>query len=174
MTAGGRRSSSKNAMQFMNKLDRLVQLHVSNIGGRTLATSPTAMQVLRFVTLIDATGREHPILVQCCTSFQQLQAMLKVVLRCKARDAQVQRRYLDAGLYDLSIDKGEQVVQVTGEASRWQSIDAGTKLIMRVVFQQKQTSTKNYRCQLCGASNRVDCRNPANWSGWLTEGSIDW
>lgn len=70
ITASGRRSSGKNALQFMNKLDRLVQLHVANIGLRPLATSPTAMQVLRFVTLIDATGREHPILVQCCTSFQ--------------------------------------------------------------------------------------------------------
>ena len=54
----------------MNRLDRLVQLHVANIGGRALVTSPTAMQVLRFVTLIDATGREHPILVQCCASFE--------------------------------------------------------------------------------------------------------
>ena len=95
-------------------------------------------------------------------------------MRCKARDAQVQRRYFDAGLYDLSIDKGAEVVQVTGEAARWPSIDAGTKLIMRVVFQQKQTSCKQYRCQVCGASNRVECRNPADWSGWLTEGSIDW
>jgi hypothetical protein len=100
--------------------------------------------------------------------------MLKVALGCGARDALVQKRYLDAGLYDLSIDKGAQVVQVTGEASRWPSIDAGTKLIMRVVFQQKQRSCKLYRCQLCGASNSVDCRNPADWSGWLTERSIDW
>lgn len=99
--------------------------------------------------------------------------MLKVVLRCKARDAQVQRRYLDAGLYDLSIDKGEQVVQVTGEPSRWPCIDAGTKLIMRVVFQQKQRSCKVHRCQLCGTSNRVECPDPTE-CGWLTEGSIDW
>lgn len=100
--------------------------------------------------------------------------MLKMVLKCKARDAQVQRRYLDAGLYDLSIDQGVEVVQVTDEASGWPSIDAGTKLIMRVVFQQKQRSCKLYRCQLCGAPNRVECRNPADWSGWLTDGSIDW
>lgn len=67
---GGGRFSSKNAVQIMNKLDRLVQLHVAKIGGRTLVTSPTAMQVLQFVTLIDATGREHPIFMECCTSFQ--------------------------------------------------------------------------------------------------------
>ncbi|KAN0082346.1 hypothetical protein V8E55_008141 [Tylopilus felleus] len=175
MTVGCKRVSfsSKNAVQVMTKLDRIVQLHVANIRGRTLPTSPTAMQVLRFVTLIDATGREHPILMQCCTSFEQLQVMLKMVLKCKARDAQVQRRYLDAGLYDLSIDQGVEVVQVTDEASGWPSIDAGTKLIMRVVFQQKQRSCKLYRCQLCGAPNRVECRNPADWSGWLTDGSID-
>jgi hypothetical protein len=70
VTAGGRRSSRKNAVQIMNRLDRLVQLHVANIGGRAFVTSPTATQVLRFVTLIDATGREHPILVQCCASFE--------------------------------------------------------------------------------------------------------
>ncbi|KAG9309696.1 hypothetical protein JVU11DRAFT_10370 [Chiua virens] len=45
---------------------------------------------------------------------------------------------LEAGLYDLSIDKGAEVMQVTGEADRWPSIDAGTKLIMRVLFQRKQ------------------------------------
>lgn len=72
MTVGCKRVSfsSKNAVQVMTKLDRIVQLHVANIRGRTLPTSPTAMQVLRFVTLIDATGREHPILMQCCTSFE--------------------------------------------------------------------------------------------------------
>lgn len=182
-------------VQIMNKLDRLVQLHVANIGGRMLAASPTAMQVLQFVTLVDATGRQHPIFMECCTSFQvknptrvlscarefaddvwfmqQLQAMLKVVLKNKCRDALVQKRYFDAGLYDLSIDKGTQVVQVTGEASRWPSIDAGTKLIMRVILQRKQ-SCKLSKCHLCGALNKIDCRNPADWSGWLTEGSMDW
>lgn len=70
LSAGSRRPSSKNAEQIMNMLDKLVRLHVAKIGGRTLVTSPTAMQVLRFVTLIDATGREHPILVQCCSSFE--------------------------------------------------------------------------------------------------------
>lgn len=54
----------------MNKVDRLVQMHAANIGGRTPLVSPTTMQVLRFVTLVDATGREHPILMQCCTSFE--------------------------------------------------------------------------------------------------------
>lgn len=67
---GGRWSSSKNAVQIMSKLDRLVQMHAARIGGRTSMASPTAMQVLRFVTLVDATGREHPILMQCCTSFE--------------------------------------------------------------------------------------------------------
>lgn len=100
--------------------------------------------------------------------------MLKVVLKNKYRDALVQQRYFDAGLYDLSIDKGAQVVQVTNEASRWPSIDAGTKLIMRVILQQKQRSCKLYKCHLCGNLNNVDCRNPADWSGWLTESSIDW
>ncbi|KAH0828824.1 hypothetical protein J3R83DRAFT_3293 [Lanmaoa asiatica] len=172
-TVCGRRSSSKNAVQIMNKLDRLIQLHVTKIEGRTPAASPTAMQVLQFVTLVDATGREHPIFMECCTSFQQLQAMVKVVLRNKCRDTLVQKRYFEAGLYDLSIDKGAQVVQVTGEASRWPSIDAGTKLIMRVIFQQNQRSCKLYKCHLCGGLNKIDCRNPADWSGWLTECSVD-
>lgn len=100
--------------------------------------------------------------------------MLKIVLRNKSRDAFVQRRYLDAGLYDLSIDKGARVVQVTGEADRWPCFDAGTKLIMRVLFKQRQQSCKLYKCQLCSASNKVDCCRPTDWSGWLTEGSIDW
>jgi len=157
----------------MIRLDRLVQLHAAKIGGRSPATSPTAMQLNRFVTLIDATGRKHPVPMQCCTSFEQLQAVLKVVLKNKSREALVQKRYFDAGLYDLCIDKGAQVVQVTHEASRWSGIDAGTNLIMRVVFHRKQRSSKLYTCHLCGASNKLECRNPADWSGWLTESSFD-
>lgn len=70
VTVGGRRFLTKNAVQIVNRLDRLVQLHVAKIGGRTLVASPTAMQVLHFVTLVDATGREHPIFMECCASFQ--------------------------------------------------------------------------------------------------------
>ncbi|KAG2074114.1 hypothetical protein BDR04DRAFT_1229621 [Suillus decipiens] len=90
--------------------------------------APTASHLagtiaLGCMTLVDATGHHHPISVNCCTSYQQLNNMLRVLFERNAIEAQIQRRYIKQGKYDSCIDQGMQIVvrvtiqQETGSGS---------------------------------------------------------
>ncbi|KAG1731345.1 uncharacterized protein EDB91DRAFT_1252217 [Suillus paluster] len=107
------------------------------------------------VTLVDATGHEHSISVNFCTSFQQINEMLQVLFKRDSIEAHIQRRYLDKGQYDLCIDEGTQVTRLT--SLRWSTIEAGTKIVMRVIIKQQMTlpSGVSYECHFCGAVNDV-------------------
>ncbi|KAG1735599.1 uncharacterized protein EDB91DRAFT_1250434 [Suillus paluster] len=115
-----------------------------------------ATVALGCVTLVDATGHEHSISVNLCTSFQQLNNMLQVLFQRDSIEARIQKRYLEGGLYDLCIDKGTEVTQLTSHG--WSSIEAGTKIVMRVIIEQLTTSSKSrvlYKCHFCHAENDV-------------------
>jgi len=74
--------------------------------------------------------------------------MLRVILSCEAVEAQIQKRYLDAELTDLCIDEGSRLMEVTSD--RWLLIGAGTKMVLRVVFEQERSLTSlGYQCYLC-------------------------
>ncbi|KAG1846356.1 hypothetical protein C8R48DRAFT_733225 [Suillus tomentosus] len=111
------------------------------------------------VTLVDATGRHQAISVNLCTSYQQLNSMLRVLFERDAVEAQIQRRYIEEGKYDLCIDEGKQVTALTSH--NWSSIEPGTKIVMRVTIQQKTSSLSgvDYRCHFCGAVNRLGARS---------------
>ncbi|KAG1729480.1 uncharacterized protein EDB91DRAFT_809636 [Suillus paluster] len=106
------------------------------------AVGPTAMKlsgtiVLGCVTLVDATGHEHAISVNFCTSFQQLNKVLEALFERDSIEAQIQKQYMKEGQYDLCIDKGTQIV-------------------MRVIIEQRVGSSRvSYRCHFCGAWNRL-------------------
>ncbi|KAG2111980.1 uncharacterized protein F5147DRAFT_835575 [Suillus discolor] len=103
------------------------------------------------VILVDATGHDHAIPVNFCTSFQQLNKMLQVLFECDSVEARIQKRYVEEGQYDLCIDDGRQVTRLTSQSS----IPAGTKIVMRVIFEQEMTSFSefDYKCHFCGAVN---------------------
>ncbi|KAG2049260.1 hypothetical protein BDR06DRAFT_961804 [Suillus hirtellus] len=105
------------------------------------------------VTLVDATGHDHAIPVNFCTSFQQLKKMLQVLFECDSIEARIQKRYVEEGQYDLCIDDGRQVTRLTSRSS----IAAGTKIVMRVIFEQETTSFSefDYKCHFCGAVNHL-------------------
>jgi hypothetical protein len=107
------------------------------------------------VTLVDATGHHHAISVNCCSSYQQLNNILRVLLDRDVVEAQIQRRYIEKGEYDLCIDEGTQVTPLTSH--EWSSIEAGTKIVMRVTIQQEAASLSevDYKCHFCGAVNRL-------------------
>ncbi|KAG1774630.1 hypothetical protein EV702DRAFT_520986 [Suillus placidus] len=65
------------------------------------------------VTLVDATGHHHAISRNCCTSYQQLDHMLRVLFERDAIEAQIQRRYLEEG---QCTDEGAQVQAADGHA----------------------------------------------------------
>ncbi|KAG0695536.1 hypothetical protein DFH29DRAFT_1072453, partial [Suillus ampliporus] len=120
---------------------------------------PTATQltatVAGCVTLIDATGYEHQISVNFCTSYQQLNDMLQVLFKCDSAEARIQRRYLEKGRYNLCIDEGTRVARLT--SNEWSTIQAGTKIVMRVVFEQQDIppSEVDYKCHFCGTINHL-------------------
>ncbi|KAG2343445.1 hypothetical protein BDR05DRAFT_962966 [Suillus weaverae] len=125
------------------------------------------------VTLVDATGHHHPIPVNFCTSYQQLNNMLRVLFERDAIEAQIQRRYIEKGEYDLCIDKGTQVTPLTNH--EWSSIEPGTKIAMRVTIQQMTTSGSDvdYKCHFCGAVNRLGVRSVKYQSQGRTVCSTD-
>ncbi|KAG1894978.1 uncharacterized protein F5891DRAFT_697965 [Suillus fuscotomentosus] len=111
------------------------------------------------VTLVDATGRRQAISVNWCTSYQQLNCMLRVLFERDAVEAQIQRRYIEEEKYDLCIDEGKKVTPLTSH--KWSSIEPGTKIVMRVTIQQETSSLSgvDYRCHFCGAVNRLGARS---------------
>ncbi|KAG2752848.1 hypothetical protein P692DRAFT_201852623 [Suillus brevipes Sb2] len=126
-----------------------------NARGTTM-TQLSAAVTLGCVTLVDATGHKHPISVTFCTSFQQLNEMLQVLFKRDPIEAQLQRRYMEQGQYDLCIDDDRQVTRLTSQG--WPIIEAGTTIVMRVVVEQKTYYGADYKCHFCGTANRSDAK----------------
>jgi hypothetical protein len=96
-----------------------------------------------------------------------------VLLRPDRCGASVQRRFIEAGKFDLCIDDGQQVTQLTSDPNGWPNIEVGTKIVMRVIFEQMAQPSRPYTCHLCGALNDLDLASFGT-SEWLTDGSVDW
>lgn len=143
-------------MQSHNDMHDLRQLmiHEQSSVGPSSSQSTRTVSVAGCVILVDAAGHHHPISVSFCTSFQQLNLMLRVLFERDSPEAHIQRRYIEEGQYDLCIDEGTQVTQLTSQ--EWSSIEAGTKIVMRVLIQQDtELSDFEYQCHFCSAINRL-------------------
>ena len=86
--------------------------------------------------------------------------------------ASVQNRYITSGKFDFSIDDGKRVTLLTSDSNVWQNIEAGTRIVMRVIFERLGFLFTTYECHLCRAQNELV--SLSNLSGWLTNGSLDW
>ena len=82
---------------------------------------------------------------------------LRTIFQVESNRAQIQRRYLEAEQYILSIDRITDVTQLTNRY--WPTIDAGTKIVMSIVAKQRQKTTNTYQCQGCGTWNGVSSAN---------------
>ncbi|KAG1756100.1 hypothetical protein EDB19DRAFT_452031 [Suillus lakei] len=129
----------------------------SLVTGGQLSVGPTATQLIGTatrgcVTLIDATGHQHPISANFCASFEQFNEMLKVLFKCNSIEARIQRRYIENRQYDLCIDEGTQVTQLTSK--EWSILEAGMTIVLRVVIEQQMTSSSevSFKCP-CGTVN---------------------
>jgi predicted restriction endonuclease len=60
---------------------------------------------------------------------------------------------MEQGQYDLCIDDDKKVTRLTSD--EWPSIEAGTTIVLRVVFEQESYSTVEYRCRFCGDVNHI-------------------
>jgi len=90
----------------------------------------------------------------------------------KRSGASVQRRYITSGNFDFCIDDGQNVTLLTSDSNLWQNIEAGTKVVMRAIFERHALFFATCECHLCGAQNKIV--SFSNSSGWLTNGSLDW
>ncbi|KAG1871428.1 hypothetical protein F4604DRAFT_1904286 [Suillus subluteus] len=138
------------------------QMQQSQAARGPAVTQLTAAVTLGCVTLVDATGHEHAISVTFCASFQ-------VLFESESIEAQIQRRHMQQGQYDLCIDDDKQVTRLTSHD--WPSIEAGMTIVMRVVFEEETYSTVQYKCHFCGAVNHIRAKYSLQRQASC---SIDW
>ncbi|KAF8557473.1 hypothetical protein OG21DRAFT_270108 [Imleria badia] len=112
--------------------------------------------------LVDATGREHPMLLDQCQYFDQLDLILRASLfRCTPDEAEIQRWYIEKKQYDFVIyDRNDSdVIKLTRESDIWSNLEPGSRVVMRVITESDIISwnvTATYKCP-CGISN--ECYN---------------
>ncbi|KAG9313748.1 hypothetical protein JVU11DRAFT_6104 [Chiua virens] len=104
-----------------------------------------------YVILVDATGREHTMLLDQCQYldvrktrinpltklniiwFQQLNAMLHACLfQCRPDEAEIQRWYIERNLYNFVIydSTHSEMIQLTKESDTWTNLESGTRIVM--------------------------------------------
>jgi hypothetical protein len=108
---------------------------------------------LGFVKLVDATDHSHAIPMDVCDSFERFKEQLQLLFKYNSIEARIQRRYMEQGQYDLVIDDDRTITRLTSH--EWPSIEAGTTIVMRVVFEQQTSPRVDFRCHFCDAVNDV-------------------
>ncbi|KAI6125118.1 hypothetical protein EDD16DRAFT_1560147 [Pisolithus croceorrhizus] len=115
---------------------------------------PSPTMATGCVIVVDATGREHNMLLDQCSSLDRLLAFLPGMLhQCQPDEAQIQQWCIDRGQYDFVIDNGINITRLTRDSDFWLAIEPGTKIIMRVITTEVvRRFTPRYRCR-CGTWN---------------------
>lgn len=98
--------------------------------------------------------------------------MLQVLFECDSIEARIQKRYVEEGQYDLCINDGRQMTRLTSRSN----IAAGTKIVMRVIFEQETTSFSefDYKCHFCGAVNHFPVESVMHSLERQAGCSVDW
>ena len=79
--------------------------------------------------------------------------VLGAIFKVESDRARIQGQYLEAGQYNLSIDRSTEVTQLTNDY--WPTIEPGTKIVMSIVAKQRQATTKAYQCYVCKTWNAI-------------------
>jgi len=80
-------------------------------------------------------------------------------------------RFIDEGMYDLCVDRGDEVTQVTDEAEFERIREPNTKIIMRVVLNQEANRKdmddmmifNTYTCPRCKKKTKVGQGSIIDW-----------
>lgn len=128
-----------------------------------------------YVIMVDATGREHNMLLDQCSSVDRLLAFLPGILhQCRPDEAEIQQWYIDKGQYDIVIDDGTNVTQLTRESDVWSTIQPGTKIIMRIItVEVVRIFSARCRCR-CGKWNDVEVDGATLMDALVHGCSITW
>ncbi|KAI5986409.1 hypothetical protein EDD15DRAFT_1550588 [Pisolithus albus] len=116
-----------------------------------------AVMTVGCAVVVDATGEEHRMLLDQCCSFDRLVAFLPGILsKCRPDRAHIQQRFIDQNQFDFVIDDGTNMTQLTRGSDVWSTIEAGTKIIMRVITTEVSRGfSARYQCH-CGKWNEVN------------------
>ncbi|KAF9532632.1 hypothetical protein CPB83DRAFT_847104 [Crepidotus variabilis] len=109
------------------------------------------------IILIDAVGKEYNIPEFFAGSFDGFTTALEALFKRPTLEANIQRRYVSAGMYDLCIDDGNRVIPIFGEAD-WANVEPGTKIVMSVAIGAwPRASGTIYQCPRRGCDTWNDC-----------------
>ncbi|KDR68146.1 hypothetical protein GALMADRAFT_146629 [Galerina marginata CBS 339.88] len=114
-----------------------------------------------FIYVMDATGRKHPLTMNMAGSLEQFHDALRVLFRVGTPEDKILHKYMDTGDYILSIDDGDEGIQLRSP-NIWSSVvQQGTTVIMSVVMKQEFVE-REYKCPFC-----------YNWKALKGQSSID-
>ena len=101
--------------------------------------------------------------------------MVAVLFQRDSKEARIQRSYVEKGLYDLCIDNSMCVTQLTSHEWSTIQVEAGTKIVMRVIIlEQRRSQSAQYQCRFCETTNVLQHEDIGRSSGPRTRRSIDW
>ena len=90
---------------------------------------------------------------------------MRVLFRPETVQGGLLRRYMDIGRYDLSIDDGRQVLQITNDVE-WSRVHPGTTVVMSIILSKPRVRQREYRCPFCKVWNEVN--------GISEHSALDW
>ena len=74
---------------------------------------------------------------------------------------------MDAGRFDLCIETGKEVRELTSDDEGW---EAGTTIVMRIVFEEPARRELSHSCRSCGNEIPLESQEavtPAEWLGFF-------
>ena len=128
------------------------------------------------VFIMDATGRQHSVPMHMARSFdvrlcgtyrelplvlmqsyniQQFKAAIRVLFWSDTVQGRLLCRYMDIEGYDLGIDDGRQLLQITNDAE-WSRVQPGTTIVMSIILSKPRVRQREYLCPFCKVWNEVD------------------
>jgi len=93
---------------------------------------------------------------------------MKLLFKRDTLEAQLQRPYVEEGMYDLCIDGCKDVATI-GSQQDWMRVEAGTTIVMRIIrVLEEPTNPRKYQCPRCKMWNRAPGDSPSiDWSVYL-------
>ena len=97
------------------------------------------------------------VAIASCTyeNIQQFKDAIRVHFRPETVQGKLLCRYMDMGGYDLCIDDGRQVLQITNDAE-WSRVQPDTTVVMSIILSKPQVRQRDYLCPFCKVWNEVD------------------
>ncbi|KAF8147889.1 hypothetical protein B0H34DRAFT_738642 [Crassisporium funariophilum] len=144
----------------MERLEEMISVLVQ--AQHRLQMPPTI--AVGFIYVMDATGRNHPLTMNMAGSLQQFHDALRVLFKQGTPEDKVLHRYMDIGAYILSIDDGDEGIQLMSPDIWSNVVQHGTTVTMSIVMRQEFVERK-YKCPFCikwnalRGQSSIDCRS---------------